>query len=503
MQQPESIRSGSILSPLILSLSAMYREIFPVCRIPYDMKVTHVGLRTTDAARLAGRAELTPELLAASGARYSRNNEGLEAILSRIDPQNLDKSVDSIFRMIDYGHQSIADMSPVALFLDDISLYLAYYLWTICPTAGGQESSTRYIKLTPDALMDAEELGIPDNRRTEWQDGNQIAFAAYQSALVFWERIAEENPELTRIPRSLQEDSSDKARKTVARMRRNYAFDRARYFLPVGAKTNVMLMISARGWVTAAQHLLSHPLLEARTLGKMVQEELGLATPRLLKHATAQRSYSAGLEREFAILARQAGANQPPALERSQPPYDHPPTAALDVSLPAGITPDDLREDLAFHDNRYAYFGEGLRRTIVRFGWEAVSFAEIRDLNRHRTGTKYCPLLPVGFYHAADQLPAPNADYETSGKVGRDASRKARFLLASGDPTALYYTLLGTQYSFEHVTTADKFLYEAELRTGTGAHYRYALHLHDALALWYQRFPETRGLVLEGSAEPE
>jgi hypothetical protein len=63
--------------------------------------------------------------------------------------------------------------------------------------------------------------------------------------------------------------------------------------------------------------------------------------------------------------------------------------------------------------------------------------------------------------------------------------------------------LLGTQVAFEHTTGADKFIYEAELRTGLGAHFRYARHLHDALTLWYDRFPETRGLVLEGASEPE
>src|SRR4028119_1453434 len=105
------------------------------------MKVTQVAVCPTEAAREAGRPALTPELLAASGARYSRNNEGLEAILSKIDPNNLDKSVDGIFKMIDYGHQSIADMAPVALFLDGISLWLAYFVWTLVPTAGGQESS--------------------------------------------------------------------------------------------------------------------------------------------------------------------------------------------------------------------------------------------------------------------------------------------------------------------------------------------------------------------------
>ena len=467
------------------------------------MKVTHVALRATEAARAAGRAELTPELLAASGARYSRNNEGLDAILSRIDPANLDKSVDSIFRMIDYGHQSIADMAPVALFVDDVSLYLAYYLWTICPTAGGQESSTRYIKLTADGIMDADALGIPDDARAAWNAGNESAFAAYQTAFDFWENLGAQNPEITRIPKSLLEDPSEKAKKAVARMRRNYAFDRARYLLPVGAKTNVMLVMSARGWVTAAQHLLSHPLKEARTLGGLVRDELALATPRLLKHAAPQPSFVSGLAGEFDILCKQAAAHIAPALARSKPPYDHPPTPMLDVTLPSGVTSATLRQDLLHHDNRYAYFGEGLHRTVVRFGWQAVAFAEIRDLNRHRTGTKYCPMLPVGFYHAADELPAPDADYAALGKVGRNAARAARARLASGDPTAVYHTLLGTQYPFEHVTTADKFLYEAELRTGTGAHYRYARHLRDALSLWYQRFPETRGLILEGSAEPE
>src|SRR5919107_1950055 len=107
------------------------------------MKVTQVAIRPTESSEAAGRPALTPELLAASGARYSRNNEGLESILSKIDPNNLDKSVDSIFRMLDYGHQSIADMVPVALFMDGISVWLAYYVWSLCPTAGGQESSTR------------------------------------------------------------------------------------------------------------------------------------------------------------------------------------------------------------------------------------------------------------------------------------------------------------------------------------------------------------------------
>lgn len=465
------------------------------------MKVTHVALRPTEASEAAGRPSLTPELLAASGARYSRNNEGLEAILSRIDPQNLDKSVDGIFRMIDYGHQSIADMAPVALFIDGVSLWLAYYVWTLCPTAGGQESSTRYIRLDEEGLVSPDALGIPQSEQEAWRRNMATAFTTYQEAVTFWEALVKADPNLARIPRTLQEDTSDKAKKAVARMRRNYAFDRARYFLPVAAATNLMLVMSARAWVMLIQHLLSHPLPEAKFLGAACREELQFSAPRLIKHAQEQASLVGGLLRE--LETAQALAAALPLSENGECF----PTPSLDVlPPPGGLTDARAAADLALHSNRYAYFGEMLRRSAVRFGWEAVAFAEIRDLNRHRTGTKYCPLVPVGFYFATDELPVSidSAEaYRSLGKPGVDASLQARQKLALGDPAYVYDTLLGTQYPFEHTTTADKFLYEAELRTGTGAHYRYARHLHDVLALWYDRYPQTRGLVLEGSAEPE
>src|SRR5438552_5497467 len=175
------------------------------------MKVTQVAIRPSEASQQAERPALTPELLAASGARYSRNNEGLEAILAKIDPNNLDKSVDAIFRMIDYGHQSIADMVPVAMFIDGISIWLAYYIWSLCPTASGQESSTRYIKLSLDGLIPPEELGIPAERIAEWQNLMGQCFDAYQASLKIWEELASEYPSLMGIPRFVLDDPSDTA----------------------------------------------------------------------------------------------------------------------------------------------------------------------------------------------------------------------------------------------------------------------------------------------------
>lgn len=473
------------------------------------MTVTQVAIRPTEASNAAGRPALTPELLAASGARYSRSNDGLQAILAKIDPNNLDKSVDGIFKMIDYGHQSIADMAPVAMFIDGVSMHLAYYVWTLVPTAGGQESSTRYIRLAADALPPAAKFGIADAHAAEWQGLMERSFQAYTEALEIWESVASANPSVTRIPRALLEDPSPKAQKTVARMRRNYAFDRARYFLPVAAETNMMLILSARGWVTLCQSLLSHPLPEAVELGEMIRTELEIAAPRMLRHATQKPSFAQGIRREFQQLQHAAAANPPRCLADDAQQADHPPTAHLSLMVPPGVEEAMLAQDLEGHDNRYSYIGERLRRIAVRFAWDAVAMAEIRDLNRHRTGTKFTPLRPVGFYAALDQWPAEVGEVEAFRRlqqlsvVGKQAAWKAHQLILAGEPSHPYWTLLGTQYPFEHTTTADKFIYEAELRTGTGAHYRYARHLHEALELWYQHYPATKDLILEGSAEPE
>jgi thymidylate synthase ThyX len=464
------------------------------------MNVTQVAIRPSAASDKAGRPALTPELLAASGARYARNNEGLQSILAKIDPQNLEKSVDSIFRMVDYGHQSIADMVPVAMFIDGISMWLAYYIWTLCPTAGGQESSTRYIKISGDGLIAPEVLGIQE--AAKWRELMEECFRAYQASVTIWEELAASNPLLMGIPTSLLEDTSDSARKKVARMKRNYAFDRARYFLPVSAATNVMLIMSARGWVNLCQFLLSQTLPEARKLGELLRGELEIPAPRMLKHAKCIEPVQQAIADEFEKLVHMARG------KKSLTNNDNESAAPfVFVTPPDGVSSEEMARDLAYHTNRYAPIGASLQRTSVRFGWSAIGFAEIRDLNRHRTGTKYCPLLPKGFYYAADQIPAGNAATQAALKqwaaVGQRANEATLGFLRDANPAYVYWTLLGTEFPFEHLTTADKFIYEAELRTGIGAHFRYAKHLRDALALFYKQFPSMKGLILEGSAEPE
>jgi hypothetical protein len=156
-----------------------------------------------------------------------------------------------------------------------------------------------------------------------------------------------------------------------------------------------------------------------------------------------------------------------------------------------------VAEALRHRANRYGQCGTAARRMRVTFAWNNLAIAELRDLNRHRTGHRFTPLIQAGFYLPPEVPRAPHA------AMLADQLALTRELLERGSPAYVYSLLLGAQTPFEHSTHADKFIYEAELRTGLGAHFRYAEHLSAALGEFLRQVPEARGWVTEGSAEPE
>ena len=113
------------------------------------------------------------------------------------------------------------------------------------------------------------------------------------------------------------------------------------------------------------------------------------------------------------------------------------------------------KEACKHRTNRYSTFGSVVSRTSVKFAWAGISFGEIRDLNRHRTGTKYCPLLPIGFYGASDQIPnKENTNIKLAASIYslyedfKYTTNQAREILKD-HPEYIYFTSLGHKYYFE------------------------------------------------------
>jgi hypothetical protein len=247
-------------------------------------------------------------------------------------------------------------------------------------------------------------------------------------------------------------------------------------------------------WAATVKHLdsLSHP--EAKAAAKLIRDELLKISPRLMRHSSAEKSYTAQAAQELANscslgLARLSSA-----------PLADDVWVHVDRATPPWLTePQSVAEALCHRANRYGYQGTATRRMRVTFAWNNMALAELRDLNRHRTGHRYTPLIQAGFYlppEVARTTPA----HETLLAEQLELTRE---LMQRGSPAYVYSLLLGAQTPFEHSTHGDKFIYEAELRTGMGAHFRYAEHLSAALREFFKQVPEARAHVVEGTAEPE
>jgi thymidylate synthase ThyX len=451
------------------------------------MKILGIGICPPPQA--ADNPAVTPELLASCLARYSRSNKGIETILASIDRSDPDKSVDNILKFVDYGHASIAGMTGgIAMAIDGCSMFLAYKIFEIAQLADGQESSTRYIKIDNSSLPAAAEAGIPASLAAEWENCLALAFELYRETFEALDSAARSNPAVVRIPPGADA-------KVAERLRKNYALDRSRYLIPFATRTNAAFVMTARAWTETVKQLDSLPLPEAHACAAGLRSELARFVPRLIHHS--------GPDEASRYQANYAGSAAVAHIRRFGVPVVH-----LGDEVAVGIennyprffpSQQSIGDGFAGKEGRYGITGSAVRRIMVRASWNNMAIAELRDLNRHRTGFRLSPLVPVGFY-----LP-PGITHERLDTLLAAMRSLVAKLAAHEESSAAYVygLLLGTQVAFEHSTHLDKFIYEIELRTGLGAHFRYAEHLAAAYRELVKIMPGLEPYIQLGTAEPE
>jgi thymidylate synthase ThyX len=449
-----------------------------------DVRIT--GLAIVPPPTASDLPQVTPELLASVLARYSRSNDGIHSILDKVDIANPDASIDRILKFVDYGHASIGGLTGgLAIALDDVSMWLALKVFEIAQMADGQESSTRYITMDANNLPDPAEIGVPEDLAVRWRDLMARSFAAYHSEYERLDALGKAEPNRIRLPEGAKPPLEK-------RLRKNFALDRARYFIPMATRTNLALVQTSRMWATTVKHLDSLPHPEAKAAAALIRDELVKQSPRLMRHSFAEQSYEAQAQQELATSLNLG-------LERLS--TDHLADdvwVKVDRSTPPWLgESQSVAEALKHRANRYGYQGSATRRMLVSFAWNNMALAELRDLNRHRTGHRWTPCIQAGFY-----LP-PEVDRASHAELLAEQADLTKQLMERGSEAYVYSLLLGAQTPFEHSTHADKFIYEVELRTGMGAHFRYAEHASAVLREFLNQVPEARDWVVEGTAEPE
>lgn len=385
------------------------------------------------------------ELAASVGARTSRSSDGLDQILKAIDGLDHDKAIDTIFRHIDYGHRSIADMVTVPIFMEGISQACAQLLWNMCQAVSGQESSTRFL-----------------NRLTDWTPVNgptdeftQISLKFYDQASEKWRAYFESNPQETDLPNVAEMDP-----KVKNRMLRNLVLDRARVFIPMAARTNVFMIQSSREWARIIKFLRSSQYDEFRKLGLELQKELEHLAPRMVR-------YCAPNENSALIMAKRQNRNT--EWDTYDISYG---TPDAEMEFLRYVTPEELvelKELAATRENRYDDFDlPGMIPVTMK--WFQAPIGEIRDLHRHRPGRRVIGRRRTGtFMGCLNKLHPMAGEMAELYRAWREETRP-HLEAIKGTP---YSEIFGSCFEYSHHTDFGHAVYLMEIRSGLGGHFKY------------------------------
>jgi hypothetical protein len=446
--------------------------------------------------------EMGPEMVAAIFARYSRQGEGLNAILTQLENTPKDKFEESVWKFLDYGHASIGGLTgSIPTGIDNVSMLSPYLAFFLQPKQDGQETSTRYVEFKPEGLATPASFGIPEMFHNKWYETMLDGFDINKKLVGKLNKLAEESPELTRIDTSLPT-------KVQSRMRKNFGFDRARYTIPMAGLTNFGLVMTAREWAETIKYASSFDFSESRELGDALRENIAEVAPRLMKHSEpTERTQSYAdefLDRGVEYLLEN-GVNIG-MVEDIVSVETHIPKNTLHATSGRSLS-EELAKNFDGKKTRYDY-AKGLAEKIrISVSWNNMSLAEARDINRQRPCVKDTLLAPVGSYMPDICVDLMKNDGELFDQYSRFLDQRAELMdgIINSEAPRSYVgcLLLGDQTPFELHTSAAHFAYVTELRTSMGVHFRYDQHVRDAHQEVVEQIPELDPYIKLGTGEPE
>jgi len=203
--------------------------------------------------------DLPPEDLAMLQALYSRSAESVETHFDRVAKGGSSRFMASYVQ--NYNHKSIADCGTTTLFIEGVSLLAAKALqdW---PLYSGQETSTRYIDMAKQPMIDPVNSPESLTIQRRW--------------LQFYTESRTEVERHVRAQHPQREGESDKAYSGAVTAR---TFDILRGFLPAGITTQLSWHTNLRQAGDHLNGLCHHPAGEIRSIGLELRALLTQAYP--------------------------------------------------------------------------------------------------------------------------------------------------------------------------------------------------------------------------------
>ena len=378
--------------------------------------------------------EFNPEDNAMLQALYSRSPKSVVEHVQKVKQTGSGKFMELFY--IGYGHASIADCGSTTIFIEKVST-LADKAVQDWPLYSGQETSTRYIDMSKQPIVDPINNSQSQTILNKWLD----FYINYQEAV--------KNHLLVKYPRQNDEDEKVYLKAIAAR-----AFDIMRGFLPAGITTQLSWHTNLRQAYDKLAILSHHPLAEVKQIAQNILTKLKEKYP----HSFSQP-----------IIPEQENYRQQFCQNYT---YYYPSQVSPEFSYRSVISNQELEKYLDLTNNRA--FKTGLPHFLTELGHITFEFlldyGSFRDLQRHRNGICRMPLITTNFGFNPWYLEQLPVEVRQKAKQLIEEQSQAINQLPTSPEIRQYYHALGFLIACRISYGLPETVYVAELRSGKAVH---------------------------------
>lgn len=397
-----------------------------------------------------------PEDIAMMQALYSRSAASVTEHLEKVKKTGSGKFMESFY--VGYGHESIGDCGSTTIFIENVSM-LADKAIQDWPLYSGQETSTRYIDMSKQALEDP--VGTPESK------------AILDRWMAFYLNKQEVVAQHIRTLYPRQESEDEKVYEKAVKAR---TFDTLRGFLPAGITTQLAWHTNLRQAARKLALLRHHPDEHIRALGSRIHDELKQHYPNSFSHKLyeAQEAYRSTMGAAYT--------------------YFNPATCPEKCVMTTSITPTDIEAYKDAFDGRPAKSELPiflLDLGLVTFEF-LMDFGSFRDIQRHRNGVCRMPLLTTRFGFDAWYLDHLPSDVRQEAETLIAEQTRAIETITQDPIQRQYYTGMGFRVPCRVSYGLPAALYTIELRSGKTTHPSLRLIVQDMGRALHAKLPNLK-----------
>jgi thymidylate synthase ThyX len=405
--------------------------------------------------------DLKPEDIAMVQALYSRSAASADDHLAKAQASGSSNFVSKY--VVGYGDRSIADCGTTTIFIEGVSLLAAKAIQDHA-LYSGQETSTRYIDMANQPIVDPVKLASLDERGASILARWMAFYKTHQ------DRVAKTVRD--RHPMTATDSATPEAIKAYGGAVKARTFDIMRGFLPAGITTQLSWHTNLRQAADHLVHLGNHPSPEIRGIAKGIREAL------------AEKYPSSSFDRELATLSGIANKSKEEAAARAQWEEHMGKSFTYASAFENGgrfgaqwLGSPRRLSDLA--SSTWNMLKTRPRGCVIpqylsalgTLSWQfPLDFGSFRDLQRHRNGVCRMPLLTTQLGFEPWYLEQLDSDLRQEARALIE-SQTSDIESISGNPVVRqYYTALGFRVACDVSYALPAAVYVMEMRSAKTVH---------------------------------